>query len=204
MRSCPKVFIILFSLTVCGSHSISPVYSNVQLLPQSVQTQRAELKNLKFDAAVLITSDSGKKEGGIVAVNKLERAGHRVLKVVHLKNDLMNIKTYLSKLTASKISIVVCVGGTGIAPRNNTVEAVDSFIEKKLPGFGELFRYLTYKKWQHVSEDVGLLAMDTRACAGTKDKTVIYAVPGSPDAVELAMDEIIIPETPYLLGQLNK
>ncbi|HEU5087582.1 MAG TPA: molybdopterin-binding protein, partial [Roseiflexaceae bacterium] len=85
-------------------------------------------------------------------------------------------------------------GGTGIASRDSTFEAIDSLLEKRLPGFGELFRMLSY-------EEIGAAAMLSRATAGTYGDTLIFAMPGSTGAVKLAMGKLIVPQLPHLVWE---
>ena len=88
-------------------------------------------------------------------------------------------------------------GGTGIAPRDTTYDAIASLLEKTLPGFGELFRYLSY-------QDIGSRAIASRAIAGVYQGKLIFSLPGSTNAVQLAMEKLILPELTHLVGQLRK
>ena len=93
---------------------------------------------------------------------------------------------------------VVCVsGGTGISHRDQTFEAIHPLLDKRLPGFGELFRVLSW-------DQVGSRAMLSRAIAGTCAGLIIFVVPGSPKAVELAMEKLILPEARHLVAELHK
>lgn len=93
---------------------------------------------------------------------------------------------------------VICLsGGTGISHRDQTFEAIRPLLDKSLPGFGELFRLLSW-------EQVGSKAMLSRAIAGTCADLIIFAVPGSPKAVELAMEKLILPEARHLVSELHK
>jgi len=107
-------------------------------------------------------------------------------------------------LTNPNVNIIICIGGTGISKTDITIEVVKSVLQKELDGFGELFRYFTHKKWKHLIKDIGILSIDTRATAGVVNNKIIFAIPGSPDATELAIKEIIIQAIPTLLGQLKK
>lgn len=89
-------------------------------------------------------------------------------------------------------------GGTGIAGRDVTIEAVTEIFEKDIPGFGELFRYLSYK------EDIGSAAILSRAAAGVLGQTAIISTPGSTGAVKLAMNRLIIPELSHISQEIKK
>src|SRR5262249_22795803 len=89
------------------------------------------------------------------------------------------------------VEVVVTTGGTGITERDSTYEAVAALLEKRLDGFGELFRMLSY-------QEVGSAAMLSRAVAGTWRRMVICALPGSPDAVRLALEKLLLPELAHL------
>ena len=88
-------------------------------------------------------------------------------------------------------------GGTGITSRDGTFEAIDELLEKRLDGFGELFRMLSF-------EEIGASAMMSRAIAGTASRKAIFVLPGSPNAVRLAMTRLILPELGHVVQQLNR
>jgi molybdenum cofactor biosynthesis protein B len=93
--------------------------------------------------------------------------------------------------------VIITTGGTGITSRDGTFEAIDGLLEKRLTGFGELFRMLSY-------EQIGAAAMMSRAMAGTAGGKAIFVLPGSPDAVNLAMTKLILPELGHVVQQLNR
>ncbi len=95
------------------------------------------------------------------------------------------------------VDAVITTGGTGLTSRDSTFEAIDALLTKRLPGFGELFRMLSY-------HDIGAAAMMSRACAGTIGRVVVISLPGSETAVRLAMDKLIIPELAHLVQQATK
>ncbi len=92
---------------------------------------------------------------------------------------------------------VIVNGGTGISPRDRTFEALSGLIERPLPGFGELFRMLSF-------EEVGSAAMLSRAAAGVARGKLLFSLPGSTPAVTLALEKLILPELGHLLGELRK
>ena len=97
---------------------------------------------------------------------------------------------------ASERLVIITNGGTGIAPRDTTFEAIQGLLEKEIPGFGEMFRMLSY-------EDIGPAAMLTRATAGVAQGKVIISLPGSTGAVELAMTKLVLPELGHMLFLLR-
>ena len=92
---------------------------------------------------------------------------------------------------------IIINGGTGISRRDSTFEAVDGLLDKRLDGFGELFRYLSYK-------DMGSPAMLSRATAGLYQGKVVFSIPVSRGAVRLAMEELILPELRHIVGEMQK
>jgi len=95
------------------------------------------------------------------------------------------------------VQAVIINGGTGISRRDSTFEAVDEMLEKRLSGFGEIFRYLTY-------QEIGSPAIMTRATAGIINGRVLFSIPGSENAVRLAMQKLILPELGHLVKELSK
>jgi molybdopterin adenylyltransferase len=111
-----------------------------------------------------------------------------------IKDESTQIKSQLQAL--NNIDVAIFNGGTGIAPRDTTYDAISSLLEKTLPGFGELFRYLSYK-------EIGSRAIASRAIAGVYQNILVFSVPGSSNAVKLAMNELILPELEHLVTQLR-
>lgn len=96
----------------------------------------------------------------------------------------------------AEVRVVLITGGTGIAPRDRTFETVEGLLQRPLPGFGELFRMLSYR-------EVGPAAMLTRAAGGIRGRRALFSLPGSPAAVELALRELVLPELGHLVAQLD-
>ena len=94
------------------------------------------------------------------------------------------------------MEVIICNGGTGIAPRDTTYEALQQVLEKTLPGFGELFRYLSY-------QEIGSRAIASRATAGVYSNKLVFSLPGSSKAVQLALESLILPELIHLVKQLR-
>lgn len=109
------------------------------------------------------------------------------------KDELVNS---IEKMISSNIDVILTTGGTGLDPRDITVETVESLFEKKLDGFGEMFRAKSY-------EEIGAAALLSRATAGIYKKTVIFSMPGSPNAVKTAFS-IIIDELPHFVHHVKK
>ena len=120
-------------------------------------------------------------------------AGYRII-----KDEPAEIQRLLKEAASdAAIETVIVNGGTGISRRDATFEAIDELIEKRLNGFGEIFRYLSYK-------EIGSPAMLSRATAGLYQGKVIFSVPGSKGAVQLAMEELILPEISHIVGEMRK
>ena len=124
----------------------------------------------------------------------LEAQGHLVLRYQVVKDEPDQIAALVRDLAAEGCQVILTNGGTGIARRDSTFEAIDALIEKRLPGFGELFRMLSYA-------EIGPAAMLSRATAGTFGAALIFCLPGSTGAVRLAMERLIIPELPHLVWE---
>ncbi|MGO3725906.1 MogA/MoaB family molybdenum cofactor biosynthesis protein, partial [Staphylococcus carnosus] len=115
-----------------------------------------------------------------------------------VKDDKQAITEQLQQWLAEDVDVIITTGGTGIAQRDVTIEAVTPLLSKEIEGFGELFRYLSY------AEDVGTRALLSRAVAGTVGEQLIFSVPGSTGAVKLAMNKLIKPELNHLIHELTK
>jgi molybdenum cofactor biosynthesis protein B len=147
---------------------------------------------------VLTVSDTRTLEtetSGAAIASLLEGAGHRVVdrQVVRDEPDqvIAAVRTALTRVQA-----VITTGGTGIARRDSTYEALAGLFDKTVDGFGELFRMLSW-------EQVGAAAMLSRATAGTIGDRVVFLLPGSEAAVRLAMEKLILPELGHVVGQLG-
>lgn len=140
--------------------------------------------------AVITVSDSRTPQddfGGQYIRDALRAAGHEIHAYEIMRDELTMITERLRQLIEDRSCMaVVLTGGTGLAPRDQTFEAVTLLLEKTLHGFGELFRMLSF-------EQIGPLAMLSRAVAGVAGDTLIFSLPGAPAAVELAMQELILP-----------
>ena len=125
----------------------------------------------------------------------LEDQGHLIVRYEVVKDEPSQIAALVRDLAGAGCQVILTNGGTGIARRDSTFEAIDALIEKRLPGFGELFRMLSYA-------DIGPAAMLSRATAGTFGGALIFCLPGSTGAVRLALEQLIIPELPHLVWEI--
>ncbi|MBU9714285.1 MogA/MoaB family molybdenum cofactor biosynthesis protein [Evansella tamaricis] len=151
---------------------------------------------------VLTVSDTRNMENdksGLLMKTLLKKAGHSVVQHRIVKDDYTEIQACIREAEQnSAIEALLINGGTGITFRDTTYEAVSSMLDKELPGFGELFRYLSYTK------DIGPAAMLSRAIAGVRSTTAIFSTPGSQGAVKLAMEELIVPELSHVMREIYK
>lgn len=158
------------------------------------QHKRNQVEHVR--CALITVSDTRTEEtdvGGRTIAAQLAAAGHTVESYEILRDEPATIAARVRRLAADKgCHAILLTGGTGLSARDTTYEAVMELLDKRLEGFGELFRMLSY-------EQVGAAAMLSRAVAGLSDNTVVFAMPGSPKAVLLAMEKLIIPELGHLV-----
>ncbi len=152
-------------------------------------------------AVVVTVSDTRTLEtdtGGALVASELEAAGHRVVDRSIVPDEPTAIGAALDEgLVRDGVEAIVFTGGTGVAPRDVTPETVEAKLERVVPGFGELFRMLSY-------EDIGPAALLSRATAGLARGRVVFVIPGSRGAVRLAMEKLIVPEIGHLAGEARK
>jgi molybdenum cofactor biosynthesis protein B len=169
-------------------------------MSESVQEHRAAARG-GVRCAVVTVSDTRTEatdRSGQLIQQKLRDAGHEVLHYTIVKDEPEQIVEVLSRLVAHPdCDAVIFNGGTGIARRDTTFDTVDARLQKRLDGFGELFRSLSYT-------EIGAAAMLTRATAGVINDTVVFLTPGSTNAVTLAMDKLIGPELAHVVFELRK
>ena len=136
--------------------------------------------------------------GGGAIVDLLTEAGHDVVGRQIVPDEQDRVRAIVEgQLDRSDVAVVITTGGTGISARDGTFETIDALLEKKLDGFGELFRMLSF-------EEIGAAAMLSRACAGTARGTVVLSLPGSENAVRLAMTRLILPELGHLVREVSR
>lgn len=128
----------------------------------------------------------------------LKEHGHTVVGYHLVKDEPAQIQLWIALGTANEdVQAIIINGGTGISRRDSTLEAVDEMLDKRLDGFGEIFRLLTY-------QEIGSPAIMSRATAGVIQGRVLFSIPGSENAVRLAMEKLILPELGHFVGELTK
>jgi molybdopterin adenylyltransferase len=151
--------------------------------------------------ALLTASDSrtgGDDEGGQLLRRLATEAGFQVVDAALLREEPEALRTHVEALAASgAVDAVLVTGGTGLGPRDRTPEAVGGLFERRLHGFGELFRALSFA-------EIGSAAMLSRADAGVVGGALVFLMPGAPAAVQLAMERLIVPELAHAVGQLRR
>lgn len=129
---------------------------------------------------------------------RMAELGHRVAAYRLIKDEPDQVAHVLEELTGMPgVQIVLFNGGTGISPRDTTYDVVSRYLQKVLPGFGELFRMLSYA-------EVGAAAMFSRATGGVYNQTLVFSMPGSPNAVQVALEKLIIPEINHLAWEIAR
>lgn len=169
-------------------------------MSQSVEEHRAEGPPV-VRCAVITVSDTRTLEtdlGGRTIVERLLAAGHEIADRKITRDDPAEIGRLLAALNGrADVDAILLTGGTGIGSRDQTYETVNRLLSKTLPGYGELFRMLSY-------EQVGAAAMLSRAIGGLMGRKVLLTMPGSVAAVQLAMDKLIVPELGHLIREARR
>lgn len=143
------------------------------------------------------TRDAATDRGGSFLVSAVEEAGHRVEARQIVKDEADEILAALGQTTGQEgVDAVLFTGGTGLSPRDVTAPTLEGAFESQIPGFGELFRALSY-------EEIGSATILSRATAGVLRGRVVFALPGSPKALTLAMERIVLPEIGHLVSQVR-
>lgn len=170
------------------------------MISQSVGEHRKAGRG-SLDLAVLTVSDTRTLEtdaSGALIITLAEEAGHRVIAREIVPDDPMPMTALIRGFHArDDLHAVLITGGTGISPRDQTFETVSALLTKPLPGYGELFRMLSFA-------EIGPACLLSRAVGGLMNKLVILVMPGSRAAVELAMRKIILPELPHIVHEARK
>ena len=150
---------------------------------------------------IIVVSDRifrglSKDKSGLKAKELIVNHGYNILHYKIVPNDIMEIRRALNEAVYKNCKVIILIGGSGIGPRDVTVEAVKPLFEKEIPGFGELFRFLSYNR-------IGTRAWLSRAIAGIYRGVLVVVTPGSIDAVELALNDIILPETDHAIKMVE-
>jgi molybdenum cofactor biosynthesis protein B len=150
---------------------------------------------------VLTVSDTRTPEndtGGAVIRELLSGAGHTVVGSTIVRDEPAEVTRVVREACAdARVQVVILTGGTGITSRDSTFEAIEALLDKRLPGFGELFRVLSY-------EQIGAAAMLSRAQMGVHAGRIVVSLPGSPNAGRLALDKLLLPELGHLVREVGR
>jgi molybdenum cofactor biosynthesis protein B len=169
-------------------------------MSQSTAEHRAEAPQ-RIRCAVVTVSDTrtlATDRGGPLIADFLTAGGHEVVAREIIPDEPATMKALLSKLGQRKdVDAILMTGGTGIGSRDQTYETVSGLLNKILPGYGELFRMLSF-------DQVGPAAMLSRAIGGLMSGKILLTMPGSPAAVQLAMEKLIVPELGHLVREARK
>ena len=165
----------------------------------SIPIHKQHDKNIRARATVITCSDTRTKStdtSGMLIRKLLDEHHHQCVAYHLIPDDPAEIQRVIRMSTQSS-DVILMTGGTGISKRDHSFEAVSELIERALPGFGELFRCLSYK-------EIGAAAMLSRAHAGVVGDAILFSMPGSRAAVQLAMTELILPQIGHLVSELQK
>jgi len=169
-------------------------------LSKTTEQHRAEAPG-SVRCAVITVSDTrtlNSDSGGRKVVEMLTGAGHELAAREIVLDEPNRIRALLTSLAQrDDVEAILLTGGTGIGSRDQTFETVSALLSKTLPGYGELFRMLSY-------QDIGPAAMLSRAVGGVFERKVVLTMPGSPAAIHLAMDKLILPELGHLVYEARK
>ena len=170
---------------------------------ESTAGHRAEAaKRAAINCATLTVSDSRTEEtdeSGKVMRRLIEEAGHKVTAYSLMKNDEPAVRGHVQALLAREdVDAVLITGGTGLGSRDRTVEAVTPLFDKAMPGFGEIFRMVSF------TDQVGTAAILSRAVAGGVNGKLVVSMPGSKAAVELALTRVLLPELRHVIRELKR
>ena len=157
-------------------------------------------QSIAVKCAVITVSDSRTTDtdkSGRIIQQLLTDAGHQILTYSIVRDEPKDIRNWLIELDKNPdLEAIIFNGGTGIAPRDTTYDVVSNWLGKTIPGFGEIFRYLSYR-------EIGSRAIASRAVAGVTNQKLIFSLPGSSNAVKLAVTQLILPELNHLVGQVR-
>ncbi|MBC5637409.1 MogA/MoaB family molybdenum cofactor biosynthesis protein [Ornithinibacillus sp. BX22] len=167
------------------------------MLKEHRENERASVK-----CSVMTVSDTRTKEtdkSGKLIIQLLEAEGHSITHYDIVRDEKRLIQEMVKGVTIRQdVEAVLINGGTGISNRDVTIEAIQPLFTKEIPGFGELFRMLSYQL------DIGSASMLSRATAGVMNNRIVFSTPGSPKAVQLAMEKLILPELGHVLKEVTK
>lgn len=165
--------------------------------PSHEQHEQAAASKM-VSVGLVTVSDTRTEEtdkNGIYLKAELERLGHKLAGYTIIPDEADAVDKALSDLLQTDVQIIIFNGGTGIARRDTTIDVLEKRLDKELPGFGEIFRMLSY-------EDIGAAGMLSRAAAGVVDGRALFSTPGSHGAVRLAWEKLIAPQLKHLAWEL--
>lgn len=169
--------------------------------PSSSEQHHAQASTLgPIPIALVTVSDTRTPETDVnrqYLTREIEKAGHTLIAYRLLRDEPADISAVLEELVSSEARILLFNGGTGISTRDTTYDTLAARLEKVLPGFGEIFRMLSY-------QEIGAAAMLSRAVAGVYRGRVIVSLPGSPSAVRLAWEKLLLPEISHLAWEVAR
>lgn len=145
----------------------------------------------------VISPDDAEDTSGNIMLSIVKNEGHEIAFYKLIPDDKIAIQNIIYDTINKEIDIIVTSGGTGLSPDDITIETLKPLFEKKIEGFGEYFRYLSIK-------EIGSSVILTRSCAGVINKKVVFCLPGSPNAVKLALSKIILPEAHHIISHINR
>jgi molybdopterin adenylyltransferase len=173
-----------------------------ELMPEDRPSQpHPDVRAIEIECAVVTISDTRTLDtdrSGKLICQLLQAAGHQIGRYQIIPDEPIQIRAELETAVSMvpNVRAIVFNGGTGISARDTTYEAIASVLTKTLPGFGEIFRLLSY-------QEIGSRAMSSRAIAGTYRHLLVFSLPGSQGAVRLGMEKLILPELTHLITQLQ-
>ncbi len=170
-------------------------------MPAPLPQPHPDSRQIAVKCAVITVSDTrtpATDTSGEIARQLLEAAGHQIVRSRIIPDEPTLIRAELDAALEiwPSIQTIVFNGGTGIAARDTTYDAIDQVLTKTLPGFGEIFRLLSY-------QEIGSRAIASRAIAGTYDHLLVFSLPGSRGAVQMGMERLILPELVHLVTQIT-
>jgi molybdopterin adenylyltransferase len=164
------------------------------------QIPHPDTAGIIINCAIITVSDTRTPEtdtSGQLMQQLLKNANNKIIYYNIIKDEPVQVKEQIYALSQrADVDVLIFHGGTGIAPRDTTYDAIACLLEKTLSGFGELFRFLSY-------QEIGSRAMASRAIAGIYQGKIIFSLPGSSNAVKLGIEKLIIPELVHLVKQIR-
>jgi len=168
---------------------------------RSVDEHRAAARGERPGFALVTVSDTRSEADDVTGRRMrelVEGAGLEVVDQLIVRDETAPLRSAVSALLAHHgVDVIVVAGGTGVSPRDVSIEALEPFFDRPLPGFGELFRMLSHR-------EIGAAALLSRAAGGVADGCGLFVVPGSPAAAQLALSELILPEAAHLVAQARR